>query len=188
MIDTFVCPMCSRSTRYCHPLGWSISQTGSGISSPVDYRRAGRKLHELSEREISLLAVDPTTRARTGAGVLLVAGIYQLTPLKRICLRHCRSPLLLVMQHGQAALRSRFGATRAGLAHGGYCLGCCWALMGVLVAAGVMSLTWMATIAAVIAMEKLHRHGELISRILGGLTLVVALALLVEPAALPAMS
>jgi predicted metal-binding membrane protein len=139
-------------------------------------------------RGFELLAVDPETQARTGAGVLLAAGAYQLTPLKRVCLRHCRSPMLLVLQHGQAALRSRFGAARAGLAHGGYCLGCCWALMAVLLAAGVMSLTWMATIAAVVAIEKLHRHGELISRVLGGLLLVAGLTLLVAPSALPAMS
>ena len=139
-------------------------------------------------RGFELLAVNPETRARTGAGVLLAAGVYQLTPLKRVCLRHCRSPMLLVLQHGQTALRSRFGAVRAGFAHGGYCLGCCWALMAVLLAAGVMSLTWMAIIAAVVALEKLHRHGEMISRVLGGLILVAGLALLVEPAALPVMS
>jgi predicted metal-binding membrane protein len=139
-------------------------------------------------RGFEQLAMDPGTRARTGAGVLLVAGAYQLTPLKRVCLRHCRSPMLLVLQHGQAALRSRFGATRAGLAHGGYCLGCCWALMAVLVAAGVMSLIWMASIAAIVALEKLHRHGELISRVLGGLLLLAGVVLLTQPAAPPAMS
>ena len=139
-------------------------------------------------RGFELLAINPDTRARTGAAVLLAAGVYQLTPLKRVCLRHCRSPMLLVLQHGQAALRSRFGAARAGLAHGGYCLGCCWALMAVLFAAGLMSLAWMAIIAAVVALEKLHRHGELISRVLGGLVLVAGLVLLVEPGVLPAMS
>jgi predicted metal-binding membrane protein len=139
-------------------------------------------------RGFEQLAMDPGTRARAGAGVLLAAGAYQLTPLKRVCLRHCRSPLLLVLQHGQAALRSRFGATRAGLAHGGYCLGCCWALMAVLIAAGVMSLVWMATIAAIVALEKLHTHGELISRILGGVLLLAGLALLAAPGALPALS
>jgi len=135
-----------------------------------------------------VLAADPGARARTGAAVLVVAGAYQLTPLKRVCLRHCRSPLLLVAKHGQAALRGRWGAARAGLAHGGYCLGCCWALMVVLVAAGVMSLVWMAVIAAFVALEKLHRHGELAGRVLGGLVLLAGLVLLVEPALLPVMS
>lgn len=139
-------------------------------------------------RGFELVAGSTETRARAGAVVLLAAGVYQLTPLKRVCLRHCRSPLLLVLQHGQAALRSRFGAAWAGLAHGGYCLGCCWALMAVLLAAGVMSLIWMAIIAAIVATEKWHRHGELISRVLGGLFLAAGLALLVEPAVLPTMS
>jgi len=137
-------------------------------------------------RGFESLATDPGTRARTGAAVLLLAGAYQLTPLKYVCLRHCRSPLSLVMKHGQAVLHSRLGAARAGLAHGGYCLGCCWALMVVLVAAGVMSLTWMAVIAAFVALEKVHRHGELIGRVLGGLILLAGLALLVQPALLPA--
>jgi predicted metal-binding membrane protein len=139
-------------------------------------------------RGFELVAGNAETRARTGAIVLLTAGAYQLTPLKRVCLRHCRSPVLLVVQHGQAALRSRFGAARAGLAHGGYCLGCCWALMVVLLAAGVMSLVWMSVIAAIVATEKWHRHGEPISRVLGGLFLAAGLILLVEPAVLPAMS
>jgi predicted metal-binding membrane protein len=120
--------------------------------------------------------------------VLLAAGAYQLTPLKRVCPQHCRLPLLLVIQHGQTALRGPFGAARAGLAHDGYCLGCCWALMAILLAAGAMSLTWMAVIAAIVALEKLHRHGELMSRVLGGLLLAAGLALLVQPAALPTMS
>lgn len=139
-------------------------------------------------RAFEQLAGTPETQARAGAVVLLAAGVYQLTPLKRVCLRHCRSPMLLIVQHGQTALHSRFGATRAALAHGGHCLGCCWALMAVLLAAGVMSLTWMAIIAAIVALEKLHRHGELISRVLGGVILVAGLTLLMEPAALPTMS
>jgi predicted metal-binding membrane protein len=127
-----------------------------------------------------LIVGDPETQARAGAAVLLAAGAYQLTPLKRVCLRHCRSPVLLVLQHGQAALRSRFGAARAGFAHGGYCLGCCWALMAVLLAAGAMSLIWMAGIAAIVALEKWHRHGELIARVLGGLFLAAGLVLLLS--------
>lgn len=140
-------------------------------------------------RGFSVLAMNTApVAARVGAAVLLAAGAYQLTPLKRVCLRHCRSPMLLLMRHGQAALRGRFGAFRAGLGHGGYCLGCCWALMVILLAAGAMSLTWMAIIAAVIALEKLPRHGELVSRVLGVVLVATGLILLVLPAALPAMS
>jgi predicted metal-binding membrane protein len=110
---------------------------------------------------------SPADAARAGSAVLFGAAIYQLTPLKRVCLRHCRSPSLLLMQHGPQAVASRFGATRAGLEHGLYCLGCCWALMAVLLALGVMSLVWMGLVAAVIAVEKVTRYGEHISRGVG---------------------
>ncbi|MHA6794513.1 DUF2182 domain-containing protein [Pseudonocardia bannensis] len=126
--------------------------------------------------------------ARVGAAVLLAAGLYQFTPLKRVCLRHCRSPALLVLQHGQEAVRSRFGAFRAGIGHGGYCLGCCWALMAVLLAAGVMSLIWMGAIAAVVAVEKVNRYGETISRVFGGLLALIAVVVLVEPSVVAVLS
>jgi predicted metal-binding membrane protein len=125
-----------------------------------------------------------TASARVGSVVLLGAGIYQLTPLKRVCLRHCRSPALLLLQHGPQALASRFGATRAGLAHGLYCLGCCWALMVVLLALGVMSLAWMSVVAAVIAVEKVTRYGEPISRGLGVLLIALAVLVQLDPAVL----
>ena len=124
------------------------------------------------------------TAARAGAAVLFGAAIYQLTPLKRVCLRHCRSPNLLLLQHGPQAVTSRFGATRAGLAHGLYCLGCCWALMAVLLALGVMSLVWMGVVAAVIAVEKVTRYGEQISRGLGVLLAALAVLVLLDPAVL----
>jgi predicted metal-binding membrane protein len=131
-----------------------------------------------------LSAGSSTTAARAGSAVLFGAAIYQLTPLKRVCLRHCRSPALLLMQHGPQAVASRSGATRAGLAHGFYCLGCCWALMAVLLALGVMSLVWMGVVAAVIALEKVTRFGEPISRGLGILLAALAVLVLLDPALL----
>jgi predicted metal-binding membrane protein len=134
---------------------------------------------------LQALSAGPAELAvRVGAVVLLAAGVYQLTPLKRVCLRHCRSPAFLVMHHGQRATRSRIGALRAGLAHGAYCLGCCWGLMALLLAAGVMSLVWMAGIAAIIALEKVSRRGEAIGSALGGLLIAVGLVLLAVPGVL----
>lgn len=127
---------------------------------------------------------SPTTVSRAGAAVLAGAAIYQLTPLKRVCLRHCRSPNLLLLQHGPRAVASRTGAIRAGLAHGAYCLGCCWALMAVLLALGVMSLVWMGVVAAVIAIEKTTRHGERLSQALGVLMAALAGLVLLEPTVL----
>lgn len=140
-------------------------------------------------RGLQLVSAGPTEVAvRTGAVILLAAGVYQFTPLKRVCLRRCRSPLFLVMQHGQRATRSRLGALRAGIQHGAYCLGCCWALIAVLLAAGAMSLVWMAAIAAVVALEKVSRRGEAIASALGGILIVAGLFLLVAPSVLATTS
>jgi predicted metal-binding membrane protein len=92
---------------------------------------------------------------------LAAAGIYQLTPLKDVCLRHCRSPLHFLF-HGWRS--GRAGAVRMGVEHGGYCLGCCAGLMLALFALGVMSLFWMAVVGGVILVEKLAPGGERLSR------------------------
>lgn len=96
--------------------------------------------------------------------VLLLAGLYQLTPLKRVCLDHCRSPLDFVMTHWR---EGRLGALRMGVVHGAYCLGCCWALFAVLVAAGVMSLAWMALLTLVVFAEKVLPLGPRAARVIG---------------------
>ncbi|GAA2803559.1 DUF2182 domain-containing protein [Saccharopolyspora taberi] len=120
------------------------------------------------------LPMDP----RVGGVVLLVAGAYQFTPLKRWCLVRCRSPLALLVRYGETAARGPAGALRVGAIHGGYCLGCCWALMAVLVAAGAMSLAWMAGLAAVIAVEKIAPRGEVLAYALGGVLVVAGVVLL----------
>lgn len=97
------------------------------------------------------LATRATWGPRALGAVLIVAGLYQLTPLKLVCLDHCRSPFAFVMQHWRDGYG---GALRMGIVHGLYCLGCCWALFAVLVAAGVMSLAWMLLLTLVIFAEK----------------------------------
>src|SRR5699024_9039751 len=94
-----------------------------------------------------------SSAGRVAAGVtLVIAAIYQLTPFKNACLEKCRSPFgqLLSSWH-----EGWFGSFRMGALNGAWCLGCCWALMAALFALGIMSITWMAVIAAIIAMEKL---------------------------------
>lgn len=125
---------------------------------------------------------------RIGAIVLLVAGVYQLTSLKTVCLRRCRSPLAVVVRHGEAITRNRTGALRAGIHHGAFCVGCCWALMAVLLAAGAMSLVWMGVIAALVLIEKVHRRGETLSKVLGSLLIIVATALVAAPDLLVALT
>ncbi|MEW6248320.1 MAG: DUF2182 domain-containing protein [Nitrospirota bacterium] len=118
--------------------------------------------------------VSSAMRATTSVliGLLLVAaGIYQWTPLKHACLRHCRSPVHFVTRHWRAGLG---GALRLGLFHGAYCVGCCWALMGLLFAGGVMNVAWVAALAVFVLLEKTTVLGTRVGRALSGAGLVVA--------------
>jgi predicted metal-binding membrane protein len=114
--------------------------------------------------------------------VLIGAGLYQLTPLKRLCLDHCRSPLAFVMTHWR---EGQVGALRMGVVHGAYCLGCCWALFAVLVAAGVMSLAWMLLLTLVIFAEKVLPVGQRASSVVGVAFLVLGVVVAVGAADLP---
>ena len=118
----------------------------------------------------------PSWLPRAAGAVIIVAGIYQFTALKDVCLRSCRSPLGFVMTHnfgGGAA-----AAARAGMSHGLYCLGCCWALMAVLAVLGLMNLAWMAVIAAVFFIEKNVRYGDVLPKVVGVGCVVGGLAVL----------
>jgi len=107
----------------------------------------------------------------TVAGLtLIVAGIYQLSPFKESCLRHCQTPLHFVL-HGWR--EGSWGALRMGTSHGFYCIGCCWGLMIVLFAVGLMNLGWMAALTLVMSLEKMSQRGKLIGHV-AGLFLVAA--------------
>src|SRR5262249_41490970 len=112
------------------------------------------------------------------AVVLLVAGIFQLSSLKRVCLTNCRSPLGFLLGHWRPGWR---GSLVMGSAHAIYCLGCCWALMIVLVVAGAMSLPWVLVIAAVVTTEKLVPRGEWIARLTGVALLLLGVAVALWP-------
>jgi predicted metal-binding membrane protein len=118
-------------------------------------------------------------------GIIVLAAIYQLTPLKDTCLRHCRSPFGFLMQHWRPG---RTGALRVGLLHGGWCVGCCWALMAALFALGVMSIGWMAFIAALIAAEKLLPWPVATSRGIALLLLVLGLSVAITPSSVPGLT
>jgi predicted metal-binding membrane protein len=100
-----------------------------------------------------------------GGVLFIVAGVYQFTPLKHLCLRHCRSPFAFILNHWREGWS---GALRMGASHGLYCLGCCWVLMALLFAVGVMNLVWVAAIAAFVFAEKLLPGGIWVGRIAGG--------------------
>ena len=103
------------------------------------------------------------------AGLLIGAGIYQWLPVKQACLQRCGMPLRFILDHWQAGFA---GSWRMGLAHGLFCLGCCWALMGLLFVGGVMNLTWVALLGLFVLLEKLLPQQRWLSH-LGGLLLVL---------------
>jgi predicted metal-binding membrane protein len=115
-------------------------------------------------------------------GVIATAAIYQLTPLKDVCLRHCRSPMTFLLMHWRPG---RTGALRMGIEHGGWCVGCCWGLMAALFALGVMSVGWMAFVAALIATEKLLPWKAVANRGIAVLLLVLGLAVAFAPEDVP---
>jgi predicted metal-binding membrane protein len=100
------------------------------------------------------------------AALLMIAGAFQFTPLKRACLRACRSPLGFLLTDWRNGL---WGATQMGVRHGLYCLGCCWALMALLFVGGAMNLLWIAALTLLVAMEKLAPKGEILAKALGAL-------------------
>ena len=113
--------------------------------------------------------------ALTGA-LLVIAGVFQFTPLKHACLRACRSPLGFLLTDWRDGL---WGAARMGVRHGLYCLGCCWALMALLFVGGVMNLMWIAALTLLVAMEKLAPKGDTLAKALGVLMIGVGAARLI---------
>ena len=118
-------------------------------------------------------------------GAIALAGLYQLTPLKEICLRHCRTPLHFLL-HGWK--EGRLGALQMGLVHGAYCVGCCWGLMIVLFALGVMSLTWMAAVAGIIFAEKVLPFGFRLSRVFAISFIALGIWIAAAPDSVPGLT
>lgn len=122
-----------------------------------------------------LLSGRMQTTPLVGGILLTLAGVFQWTPLKRKCLVHCRSPLAFLMRFWR---EGSAGAFAMGVRHGAYCVGCCWLLMAVLFAVGVMNLIWVAALAAFIIVERLVIKGDVVGRV-AGLALVISGVLLI---------
>ncbi len=99
-------------------------------------------------------------------GLFIAAALYQLSPIKQACLGHCRSPAAFLAHHRRPGAR---GAFRLGLVHGAYCVGCCWVLMLLLFAAGIMNLVWIVGLAALVLIEKLVPFGARIAPVAAAL-------------------
>ena len=120
--------------------------------------------------------------AHLGGVVLVVAGLYQLSPLKHICLSKCRTPLQFILSSWYDGYG---GAFRMGLEHGAYCLGCCWLLFVILFPLGLMNIAVMALLTALILAEKALPIGRQISQLVGGGLIVYGVLVMFLPAALP---
>ena len=116
------------------------------------------------ERAGLLSAMLVSTSGLFAGILLLIAGIYQLTPLKQACLRHCRSPIQFIMHHWRTGAS---GAFRMGVEHGSFCLGCCWFLMALLFVGGVMNLYWIVALAVFVLLEKTIPAGHWLGSITG---------------------
>ena len=116
---------------------------------------------------------------------MAVAGLYELTPLKQACLRHCRTPLHFLL-HGWR--RGWAGAVRMGAEHGAFCMGCCWALMLALFALGLMSLFWMAALAGVIFLEKIAPGGERLTKVVANAFVALGIWVAAAPDTVPGLT
>lgn len=149
----------------------------------VVWAAAGVLAYAIGALVARMAAPDAAIGTAAGVGAYLACGLYQLSPLKYRCLRHCRSALSLFFKYSsyQGSLRD----LRVGVHHGAYCLGCCWGLMVVLLALGAMSVVPMLVLAVVVLAEKLWSRGEGFSRVVGVTCLVLAVATVWVPGLAP---
>jgi predicted metal-binding membrane protein len=128
----------------------------------LGFAAAAATVHWALERAglVSAMMMGSQSRWLSGA-VLITAGLYQLSPLKSICLVHCRAPTSFLSRHWRP---HALGALRLGAMHGAYCVGCCWMLMALLFVGGVMNLTWIAALAILVLIEKALPLGQWVGR------------------------
>lgn len=149
-------------------LGYFLAWTGFALLAT--------SLQWALEQALLLTPMMASASPLLGGALLIAAGIYQWTPLKSACLSQCQSPLVFIQRQG-GFRGDRTGSLALGLGHGAYCIGCCWALMLLLFAGGVMNLLWIAAIAALVLAEKLI-PGRLFQRATGVALVVAGAALL----------
>ncbi len=140
---------------------------GGYLSAWLAFSIAATTLQWLLERAGLMHAMMMwSTNSVLSGSFLVAAGVYQLSPLKNICLKNCRSPAEFLSRHWR---NGRSGAALMGLEHGFYCVGCCWLLMALLFAGGIMNLVWIAGLAIFVLLEKLAPFPKLIGRASGSL-------------------
>jgi predicted metal-binding membrane protein len=154
-----------------HPARLIYAMAGGYLVVWTGFSLAATALQRgLAELLLLTPMMEPATPA-AAAVILAIAGLYQLTPLKHACLQACRSPFRFLTARWRDGVA---GAFRMGVSHGNYCLGCCWALMLVLFAGGVMNLAVILALTVWVALEKIAPFGEQTARVSGGLLLAAA--------------
>jgi predicted metal-binding membrane protein len=133
----------------------------------------------LLERAALLTPMMATANQFFGAIVLIAAGLFQWTPAKDACLKHCQTPIGFIISHG-GFRPDAFGSLALGFRHGGYCIGCCWALMALLFVGGVMNILWIAGLTIYVLLEKVVPLGRIVSRAAGAGLLTWGVWLLVN--------
>jgi predicted metal-binding membrane protein len=156
--------------------GYLATWTAYGVLAYGVYRA-------LDHVDLGLLHWDRGGPYVAGAA-LAAAGIYELTPLKRVCLRHCRGPLHFILGAWRPGAT---GAVSMGIEHGLFCVGCCWGLMLALFALGVMSVTWMVVIGALIFAEKVLPAGEWFARVVAVVLVAAGIWIAVSPSTFPGL-
>ena len=157
--------------------GYLTAWTAYGVIAFGAFRAA-------KSADMGFLAWDRSGPLAAGIAVG-AAGVYQLTPLKRACLRHCRTPLHFVMHRWR---RGAPGAFAMGVEHGGWCLGCCAGLMLVLLVVGVMSVTWMAVVAALVFAEKVLPSGGRLSGVIAVILVAFGVWIALSPSSVPGLT
>ncbi len=164
-------------TRRQGPKNWSLASTGAFTAGYLLIWSLFGLLAALAQGilvEFTLLTESMASASEVLTGILLIAaGLYQWTPTKRACLAHCRSPILFLARRWRPG---GWGALGMGLEHGAYCLGCCWALMGILFAVGIMNLVWVAAISVLVLIERVAPFGAIVRAGTGILLVVLGAA------------
>ncbi len=149
-------------------LGYLVVWWGfSGLAALAQWR-----LHRAALLSPMMASTSPVL----GGLLLVAAGVFQFTPLKRACLVRCRSPISFLASEWR---EGRWGTLVMGLWHGAWCVGCCWTLMALLLVAGVMNLLWVAALAVLVLVEKVAPMGERLGRITGAGLIAAGIALMI---------
>jgi predicted metal-binding membrane protein len=159
--------------------------TAFGVGYVLTWAATGFVAFGLASLFDTLAENHPSVAQGVAVGAFAACGVYQLTPMKRWCLRHCRSPIGHLIRY--ASYRGPTRHLRAGAHHGLLCVGCCWTLMVVLIAVGVMNIPVMIGLALLITLEKQWKHGETLAKVAGVAALVFALAIVFDATLAPGL-